>query len=209
MLPEFLSNEWIIIYGGLALTLLIVFSETAFPIGTIITGGEILLIVAGLLGGTRWIEVNLLFIVIPVTIIAFMADLTAYSIGYKRGQAVYERTNKLFYKKKYLTRTARFIDKYGIWSMVLAKFVPIIRTFNPLINGAREKSFNRFFIYTGIGNLVYVNSLILLGFFIGKKFPYLKEDVEYIVGAVVLFIFVTPIITLIRRSAKIDKKREA
>lgn len=208
MLPEFLSNEWIIIYGGLTLTLLILFVETAFPLGAIIPGGEILLFVSGLLGGTKWIEVNILFIVIPITLISFMADLTGYSRGFKQGQNLFTKTGQLFYKKKHLKNAERFNAKYGVWALVFARFFPFIRTFNPLVNGAREYDFQKFFIFSGIGAIVYVNSLILFGFFIGRKFPVLKDNIEYILGAVVLFIFVTPIIYLIRRSGKAQHKEE-
>jgi membrane-associated protein len=204
MLPEFLSNEWILIYGGLFLTLFIVFVETASPVGSIIPGGELLLFITGLLGGTQWVEVNILFLLVPITLISFMADLTGYTIGYNLGQKIYEKPKSSFYRKKYLKRTEKFNKKYGVFALMFARFFPIIRTFNPIWNGARESSFQKFFIFSGLGALVYVNGLILFGFFIGRKFPSLKEDVEYIIAAVLVFIFITPIITLIRRNRKTE-----
>lgn len=208
MLPEFLSNEWILIYGGLALTLFIVFAETALPIGVIIPGGEALLFITGLLGGTQWIEVNILVLLIPITLVSFMADLTGYSIGYKLGQKIYKKDDRIFYKKKHIKRTEKFNEKYGVLALMLARFFPVIRTYNPIINGAKEQDFQKFFIFSGLGALIYVNSLILFGFFIGRRFPGLKEDVEYIIAAVIGLIFITPIITLIRRNLKDRRKKQ-
>jgi membrane-associated protein len=202
MLPEFLSNEWILIYGGLFLTLFIVFVETASPIGSIIPGGELLLFITGLIGGTKWIEVNILFLLVPITLVSFMADLTGYTVGYNLGQRIHEKPRSSFYRKKYLKRTEKFNQKYGVFALMFARFFPIIRTFNPIWNGSMERSFQKFFIFSGVGALVYVNGLIILGFFVGKKFPILKDHVNYIIAAVLVFIFITPIITLIRRSTK-------
>jgi membrane-associated protein len=199
MLPEFLSNEWIVIYGGLTLTLIIVFIETAFPIGVLIPGGELLLIITGLLGGTRWIAVDILFLLIPITLVAFMADLTSYALGMKQGQKVFEKKEQVFYKKKYITQTLKFNEKFGNFSFLIARFFPVIRTFNPLINGARETNYPKFFILSGIGALIYVNAFILLGYFLGRTFPQLINYIEIIIAVVLTFIIVTPIIIFIRR----------
>ena len=147
MLPEFLSNEWLIIYGGLTLTLIIIFIETALPIGVLIPGAELLLVITGLLRGTQWIEVEVLFLLIPITLVALMADLTGYALGNRQGQKIFKKKENAFYKKNYIARTLKFNEKYGSFSLVIARFFPVVRTFNPLIHGAREASFNVIFFY--------------------------------------------------------------
>src|SRR5436190_1142611 len=124
MLPEFLSTEWILIYGGLAFTVLIIFSETAFPIGAVIPGGETLLLISGLLCGTHWIEVNILFLMIPITLFAFIGDLIGYSIGNKLGVSLYEKENGIFFKRKYIKRTEKFNKKFGALAPLIGRFVP-------------------------------------------------------------------------------------
>ncbi|MBX9850506.1 MAG: VTT domain-containing protein [Cytophagaceae bacterium] len=208
MLPEFLSNEWFLVYGGLALTVLIIYVETGFPIGVIIPGGEMLLFISGLLCGTKWLEVNILFIIIPISIFAFMADLTGYSIGNKKGAALFEKQNNIYYKRKHLKRAAKYFHKFGMMGIILARFIPVIRTFTPLYHGAKETDFNKFFIFSGIGAILYVNILIVSGYFIGKEFPDLKLHLDYIIASVVVFIFITPIINLLRRSYKLQKEKK-
>lgn len=199
MLPEFLSNEWIVIYGGLAFTVMIVFTETAFPIGAIIPGGELLLFISGLLAGSKWIEVSILFMVIPITLAAFIGNLTGYSVGFKLGDKLIEKRNKLYFRKKYFNRTIRFNDKFKSYSLFLGHFFPVIRTFNPLLHGSKQYDFQKYFVFSGIGCIIYVNSLIIAGYFVGDFFPYLKDYAEYIIAAVLLFIFITPILFLIRK----------
>ena len=207
MLPEFLSNEWFLIYGGLALTVLIIFVETGFSIGVIIPGGEMLLFISGLLCGTKWLEVNILFIIIPISIFAFMADLTGYSIGNKKGASLFDRQNNIFYKRKHLKRTVKYFHQFGMIGIVIARFIPVIRTFTPLYHGAKETDFNKFFAFSGIGAILYVNTLIVGGYFAGKAFPDLRNHLQYIIAAVIVFIFITPIITLLRRSYKLQKEK--
>jgi len=205
---EFFINEWVLIYGGLILTLVIVFMETAFPIGVIIPGGEALLLITGIIAGTKWVDVNILFVIIPVTLIAFIGDLTGYSIGNKIGMTLLKQKDGWFLKKKFLLRTEKFNRKFKVLSFVLAHFIPVIRTFNPIWNGAKETAFPTYFLFSGIGCLIYVNTLIVIGFVIGNYFPNLKMNLEYIIAAVLFFIFFTPVISIVRNALHKEPKEK-
>jgi membrane-associated protein len=206
MVPEFLSYDWIILFGGLALTALIIFTETAFPFGVIIPGGETLLFLSGLLAGTQWVNAKILLVIIPITLFAFIGDLVAYSTGIRAGDKIYYRKERVFFRSGFIKRAEKFLEEFSFSGLIFARFIPVLRTFVPLICGVKEYSYSRYFIFSLLGAIVYINSIILAGFFTGRMFPFLKEYVEIFIGTVLAFVFITPIITLLREKKDVREE---
>ncbi len=196
-----MGPESIIEFGGFAILLVLVFLETGLLIGILIPGGETLLFTAGLLSGSEVLNVPLPLLMIALTLVSIAGDLTGYTIGMKTRRHLFKREDSFIFKKSYLERAKAFYRKHGPIAIILGRFFPIIRTVNPLMNGAIDQPYMRFFSMTTIGCMLYVNTIILVGFYLGKTFPFLKSYLEVILLGIVL-LFVLPLLIRIRKEKK-------
>ncbi|GAL86797.1 putative membrane protein [Sporocytophaga myxococcoides] len=196
-----MGPESIIEFGGFAILLALVFIETGLLIGILIPGGETLLFTAGLLSGTEVLNVPLPLLMITLTLASIAGDLTGYTIGMKTRRHLFNREDSFIFKRSYLERAKAFYRKHGPVAIILGRFFPIIRTVNPLMNGAIDQPYMRFFSLTAIGCTLYVNSILLIGFYLGKTFPFLKSYLEVILLGIVL-LFVLPLLIRIRKEKK-------
>lgn len=196
-----LGPEGIIEFGGFAILLVLVFLETGLLVGILIPGGETLLFTAGLLSGSNVLNVPLPLLMIALTLVSIAGDLTGYTIGIKTRRRLFNREDSFLFKKSYLERAKAFYRKYGPVAIILGRFFPIIRTVNPLLNGAIDQPYLRFFTLTSIGCTLYVNTIILVGFYLGKTFPFLKTYLEIILFGIVV-LFVLPLLIRIRKEKK-------
>ncbi len=196
-----MGPESIIEFGGFAILLVLVFLETGLLIGILIPGGETLLFTAGILSGSEVLNVPLPLLMIALTLVSIAGDLTGYSIGMKTRRHLFKREDSFIFKKSYLERAKAFYRKHGPIAIILGRFFPIIRTVNPLMNGAIDQPYIRFFPMTTIGCMLYVNTIILVGFYLGKTFPFLKSYLEVILLGIVL-LFVLPLLIRIRKEKK-------
>lgn len=204
---EILSNsEKLIAYGGLTLLLIIIFAETGLFFGFIFPGDP-LLITAGLLCSTGNFEVDIFFLLFSVTLIAILGNIIGYATGKYFGKRLFEREDTFFLKKNHLEITRDYFHKYGGAALVVGRFLPVVRTFAPIMAGATEINFIKFNIYNVLGAIIWVWSLIPIGYFLGKQFPLLVHEVEYIFLFVALIITVLFVIGYIRkkRAVKIEK----
>jgi membrane-associated protein len=164
MNAEYLLNQ----LGNWALwvTLLIVFIECGllFPI----LPGDSLLFAVGLFIAEGTIDTPLWLACVLLTVAAFLGNVTGYYIGRVLGTALFRNPNARILKPQYLTRTHEFFDKYGNRAIVLARFVPIVRTFITLVAGASRMDPRRFFVYTGIGAVLWATGITVLGYFLGQ-----------------------------------------
>ncbi|MFL5731268.1 MAG: DedA family protein [Cytophagaceae bacterium] len=190
--------DTLIEYGGLTLVLIAVFIETGLLVGLVIPGGESLLFTAGLLAGTKVLDVNVLFLMIFISLAAFIGDLTGYTIGRKLGRDYFIKKDTFFFRKKNMERAERFYAKYGISAIILGRFLPFIRTFNPLLSGITGMEFRKFFIVTGSACVLYVNVTIFTGYFLGRYFPEIKDYMSFIIPAIILFMLFPVIRGLIK-----------
>jgi membrane-associated protein len=196
-----LGPEGIIEFGGFAILLVLVFLETGLLVGILVPGGETLLFTAGLLSGSNVLNVPLPLLMIALTLVSIAGDLTGYTIGIKTRRRLFNREDSFLFKKSYLERAKAFYRKYGPVAIILGRFFPIIRTVNPLLNGAIDQPYLRFFTLTSIGCTLYVNTIILVGFYLGKTFPFLKTYLEIILLGIVV-LFVLPLLIRIRKEKK-------
>lgn len=179
------DTEKLIHYGGLSILLIIITIETGFFFGFFLPGDP-LLFTAGLLCGTKDLDVNLFILLISVTIAAFIGNVIGYSTGKYVGKKLFTKTNSIFFKQQHLETTRNFYNKYGGLSLVTGRFLPIVRTFAPIFAGIIEIPFWKFNGYNILGAFLWVWTLIPLGYFLGNQFPQLIEYIEYIIIGIVI-----------------------
>lgn len=188
-----ISNESIIEWGGFAIIIALVYIETGFLVGLVVPGGETLLFTAGLLAGTNTFELPI-YVMIPILIIAaILGDITGYYIGNKLGKKLHEKDDTWYFKKRYLEKAEDFYEEKGVWALVLGRFLPVVRTLNPVLTGSGKMEFKRFILYVVIGVILYITSLMLLGYFIGNQIPWIKDYLKYILPAIVI-IAIAPVV---------------
>lgn len=196
-----LDSEKLIAYGGLTLLLIIIFAETGLFFGFIFPG-DALLLTAGLLCSTENFDVNIFLLLFSVTLVAILGNITGYATGKYFGKNLFAKNDSLFFKKKHLEITRNYFHKYGGAALIVGRFLPIVRTFAPIMAGASEVNFVKFSIYNVLGAIIWVWSLIPLGFLLGRQFPLLVNEVEYI------FIFVSIITSVIFLLGYFKEKRK-
>lgn len=193
----------IIHYGGLWLLLFVVFAETGLLIGFFLPGDS-LIFISGLVCATK---PHLLDVSFPVLLIALIAaavlgNVFGYWFGRKTGEALYKREDSLIFKKSHLITTKSFYEKYGGKTLVLGRFLPIIRTFAPILAGVIKVDFKIFMIYNLIGAFAWIGSLASLAYFLGIKFPKIESYIGYIVIGLIIITAIPVISTFLKNRVK-------
>ncbi len=197
-----LDSEKLIAYGGLTLLLIIIFSETGMFFGFIFPG-DALLLTSGLLCSTDKFDVNIFLLLASVTLVAILGNVTGYATGKYFGKNLFTKKDSLFFKKKHLEVTKEYFQKYGGVALIVGRFMPIVRTFAPIMAGATEFKFFKFNLYNILGAIIWVWSLIPIGYFLGRQFPLLIHDIEYI------FLFVAVITSIIFIAGYLKQKKKS
>jgi membrane-associated protein len=195
-----LHSDQLIRYGGLALLLTIVFLESGVFFGFIFAG-DALLFTAGLLCGTKALPVNLGLLLVTVFAAAFAGNLVGYATGKILGKRFLTRKDSVFFKKSHLEKTRIYYEKYGGISLILGRFVWVVRTFVPILAGAIRMDFWKFNLFNLIGAGLWVGLIVPFGFFAGKLIPGAAQNLEYFI----LIITLVAMIFLIRGILKIKK----
>ena len=181
-LPELV--QW----AGLIGLTIIVFSETGLLVGFFLPGDS-LLVTAGLLAATRYLNVYELAPIL--TLAAISGNSLGYFIGRTTGPRIFTREDSLFFNKKHAIRAAEFFEKHGRKTIVLAQFMPIIRTFSPVISGVAGMKFQTFLTYNVLGAVLWVWSMLGIGYFLGNYIPGVDQHIEIVV-IIVVFISLLP-----------------
>jgi membrane-associated protein len=186
-------------YGALtyALLFLIIFAETGFVV-TPFLPGDSLIFAAAAFSGLGLLNPLLLFALLSVAAIA--GDSVNYAIGHAIGPRAFSG-NLRFLKKEYLDRTHAFFEKYGGRAIILARFVPIVRTFAPFVAGVGAMTYGKFITYNVVGGLVWVGLFMALGFFFGN-IPVVQEHFEIVILGIVFVSLLPPIIEYLRERGK-------
>lgn len=177
--------ESIIRYGGIILLLAVVFAETGLFFGFFLPGDS-LLFTAGLLCGTGAFDVHILALLFSVSAAGILGNLAGYYFGHKAGPALFKRDDSLLFKKRYLYMAEDFYKRHGGLALVAGRFLPIIRTFAPILAGAIKMNFRIFMFYNIIGCMLWVFGLISLGYYLGTTFPAVKDYLEYIIIGLII-----------------------
>jgi membrane-associated protein len=193
---HFLFNvKGLIEWGGTLLVCVIVFIETGFFVGFFLPGDS-LLVTAGVFAGTGQLNIAELLFLVPLC--AIVGDQIGYWIGRQAGQALYRRPDSLVFRKQHLERAHLFYEKYGGKTVILARFVPIVRTFSPPVAGAAKMPYGRYFAFDVAGGLLWVGSMLLGGYFLGRKIPNVSENIHYVIAAVIFLSLLPAIISVLR-----------
>ena len=201
----FLQNfiDWIIDYGGLYILLLVVFAETGLFVGFFFPGDSLLFAAGVFLDkiSNKFIGVPQdaatsfglphITIIILVIIASILGNMVGYWFGRKTGPLLYERKETWLFKRKHLVRATEFYNQYGKATIFLAKFLPIVRTFAPIVAGIVKMKRTHFMFYNIVGSLTWVASMMLGGYFLDswvqRKFDFsLKDHIEAIAIGIIL-----------------------
>jgi membrane-associated protein len=185
--------EWIIHNGGLYVLLLVIFAETGLFLGFFLPGDS-LLFAAGLYIqelATEFFGVHYSVVIIMIIIASVLGNFAGYWFGYKAGPLLFERKDTLLFKKKHLLKAKDFYEQYGKATIFLAKFLPIIRTFAPIVAGVVKMNKPTFIFYNILGSVCWVTSMILGGHFlqawVQQKYGFsLKDHIEGITIVIIL-----------------------
>ncbi len=178
----------IIRWGGVFAITFIIFAETGLLVGFFLPGDS-LLVTAGVIAANGDLSLTALLTLVPLA--AVIGDAVGYQIGKRAGAALYSRPDSRFFKRSHLMKAHAFYEKHGGKTIVIARFVPIIRTFAPTVAGAAGMSYRRFATYNIVGGIGWVISMVLLGFGLGRSVPDLEKHI-HIVIAVVIFLSLLP-----------------
>ena len=174
--------------GGMLGLVAIVFGETGLMVGFFLPGDS-LLVTAGLFAAKG--DLDVLWLNAALIAAAVAGDATGYWIGYRAGKALYSRPNSLLFRREHLIKTHAFYEKHGGKTIVIARFMPIIRTFAPVVAGAAEMTYRQFALYNVVGGIGWVLSMTLTGYFLGRAVPDIDEHIHLVV-AVVIFLSLLP-----------------
>jgi membrane-associated protein len=184
----------------------IIFAETGLLIGFFLPGDS-MLFTAGLLVATGTIQVNIWVLTALIIVAAIVGNQVGYLIGSKAGPALFNRPNSKLFKRENVDSAHAFFEKHGGKALILARFVPIIRTFVPVIVGVAQMSKRKFFTYNVIGAVLWGGGVTLLGYLLGDKVPWVKDNLDIIFIAIVL-VSVIPIAIEVIRGAIAKRQSE-
>lgn len=188
LFKHLINPQWIIEHGGIYLLLLIIFAETGLFVGFFLPGDS-LLFVAGIYGGLlskSFFDVPFAVIMFMIAIAGVLGNVVGFWFGRKSGPLLFSRKDTFLFKKKYLYQAKEFYDKHGGGAIFLARFLPIVRTFAPIVAGIVQMDGKKFMFYNIIGSFSWVFSMMLAGHYLDKVFPNLKEHLELIIIIIVL-----------------------
>lgn len=158
-------------YGGLFLILAVIYVETGFFLGFVLPGGDYLLFAAGIFCGTHFLDIPIYWLIPLLIVAAFLGDITGYFKGKWLGDKLFTGNESRFFKKEYLERGSHFYHHYGVRAFIMGRFMPVIRTLVPMIAGASAFPFKRFLLFNALGAIVWIGTLVPLGYYIGKAYP--------------------------------------
>lgn len=180
------NPESIIRYGGIALLIFVIFAETGLMVGFFLPGDS-LVFVAGLICGTepQLMQISIFTLAGSLSLAAIAGNIAGYYFGRKVGPALFTKDDNLLFKKKYITVTNTFFAKHGGKSLILGRFLPIIRTFAPILAGVIRMDIKTFLFYSVVGGILWICSLSIMGYYLGR-ITWVKENLEWIVIAFVV-----------------------
>ena len=185
MLALFNIEQWLD-KGGLALASLIIFAETGLLVGFFLPGDSLLFLAGFLASGPKGLpHLPSIWLVVPVlAIAAFVGNQVGYMIGRRFGPSVFDRPDSRFFSQRNVTRTHEFFELYGTKALVLARFVPIVRTFVPVMAGVGKMDARTFMGANAIGAVIWAGGVTTLGYFLGQV-DVIKNNIELAAVAIV------------------------
>ncbi len=208
-LQHFIDPEKLLKEGGFYVVLFVIFAETGLFFGFFLPG-DYLLFLAGMFVATGRLDVNIYVLILGLIVAAVAGNFTGYWFGRKTGPVLYKRKDSFFFKKRYLLAAEKYYRKQGAFALIMGRFVPIVRTFAPIFAGVVKLEVKKFALYNISGAILWIASLTLLGYFLGRSFA--EQIEEYLVYIIIGFIAITTIplvITFVKKKVgKADHEDE-
>jgi membrane-associated protein len=198
---SFLDPQTIIRTGGYVLITAIIFAECGLLIGFFLPGDS-LLFTAGLFASQALFGLDIWVLSILCGIAAIVGPLVGYWYGHWWGPRLFNRDDSLLFRKQHLLRAHEFYERNGGKALILARFMPIVRTFAPVVAGMAAMDYKAFVVYTVIGGFVWGVGVTWAGFFLGSIYPDAGKYLEYIVALIVIVSIAPPVIHLLRERSK-------
>ena len=197
LLSHLYQFDELIRWGGYTVLVVIVFAETGLLAGFFLPGDS-LLVTAGLIAaGSQTLHIGVLIGLLCAAAIA--GDSTGYAIGYHLGPRLFRREDSRLFHQDHLIRTQQFYERYGAKTIVLARFIPIIRTFAPTVAGVGRMRYRTFFVFNVMGGVGWVLSTTLAGYWLGRSIPHIERQLHWIISVIIL-VSVLPLVREWRRS---------
>ncbi len=196
----------IIAWGGLAILFVIIFSETGLLVGFFLPGDS-LLVVSGFVASSKPELLNIWHVLFWLCLAAVIGDSMGYLIGEKAGQALYQREQSRWFRKDHLLKTKAFYEKYGGITIIIARFMPFVRTFAPTVAGVAGMHYTKFLSFNCIGGISWVCSMVSIGYFFGQ-IPFVQQHLEKALIAIIL-ISVAPVFYHAWKERKADQAKLA
>lgn len=176
--------------GGLFMLAAIIFAESGMMVGFFFPG-DTLLFSAGILAATGHLPI--VWTVVVIAVAAIVGDNTGYHIGKHLGPRLFKKEDGLIFRKDLILKAEKFYEKYGTKTMLIAHFVPVIRSFAPVTAGAGKMDYRQFVIYDAIGDITWAASITLLGYFVGSRIPGIEKLIEPILIGIIVITLVPTI----------------
>jgi len=174
----------IIAWGGYAGLTTIIFAETGLLIGFFLPGDS-LIVTAGLLAATTGVFDPWLLAALLIAA-SILGNTSGYAIGRAAGPRLFSRENSLLFNKKHLYRAHEFYERHGGKTIVIARFMPIVRTFVPVVAGMGQMNYRRYTVYNIVGGIGWIGSMLLIGYFLGRYIPGVDQHIETVIMLVIL-----------------------
>jgi membrane-associated protein len=188
--------------GGYIALAIIVFTETGLMIGFFLPGDS-LLVTAGLFAAKG--DLNIVLLNALLMTCAVLGDATGYYIGKKLGPAIFRKEDSFLFKKKHLIATQEFYERHGGKTIIIARFVPVIRTFAPVVAGMANMGYRRFAAFNIIGGVAWVFSMTMLGYLLVTMFPATEKHIEKVIIIVVFLSLLPGLIEWLRARGRAKK----
>lgn len=189
LLHNLTSPEWLMLHGGLYFVMLIVFAETGLFIGFFLPGDSLLFITGMIIANTLFPAstsiVNLLYWILLISVSGILGNYVGYWFGRRSGNMLMERKDSWLFKRKYLVRAKEFYDQKGGSAIVFARFLPVVRTFAPIVAGMVNMSPRKFSNYNIIGSFLWVGTIVTAGYLLGDN-TWVKNNLEKIILGIVV-----------------------
>ncbi|HEX9143181.1 MAG TPA: VTT domain-containing protein [Candidatus Binatia bacterium] len=183
--------EFLVRTGGLLVLVIIVFTETGLLLGFFLPGDS-LLVTAGIFAARG--DLDLITLNTSLSLAAIAGDTVGYGIGARTGPKIFTREDSLFFNRKHLISAKKFYDRHGGFTIVVARFMPIIRTFAPVVAGVGAMGYRKFVAYNIFGGIFWVMTTTLAGYFLGTLVPNIQERIHVVIAIVIVLSLLPAII---------------
>lgn len=204
---QLLDAEALLRSGGFYLVIFIVFAETGLFFGFFLPG-DYLLFLAGLFCASGMLDVDITTLCVGLFVAGVLGNFTGYWFGWRTGPMLFKRKDTWLFKRRYVVMAEEFYHKYGGPALIIGRFVPIIRTFAPILAGIVQLNFRKFVLYNVAGAAIWVLLLTLSGFFLGREFPQISHYIEYIIVGFIVISFSPILVALIRRKLRLNRDQK-